>query len=52
MYQYYLFNRFKEFFHTKVLTKNGEFNVIERDFYDVLFIHGIVGTIIFFIPLI
>lgn len=37
---------------TKVLTKNGEFNVIERDFYDVLFIHGIVGIIIFFLPVV
>lgn len=37
---------------TKTLTKNGEFNVIERDYYDVLFIHGIVGLIIFFMPLV
>lgn len=34
------------------LKTTGEFNVIERDFYDILFINGIFGTVIFFIPLV
>ena len=35
----------------KPLIDSGEFNVVEQDFYDILFIYGYVGLIVFFIPL-
>lgn len=36
----------------KLLTSSGEFNVIERDYYDIIFIHGIIGCALFFAPMI
>ena len=35
----------------KPVLEQGQFNVIEQDFYDVLFIYGFIGLVIFFIPL-
>lgn len=36
----------------KLLTNSGEFNVIERDYYDIIFIHGLIGCALFFAPII
>lgn len=37
--------------NTKTVTATGDYNIIERDLYDVIFIHGFIGLIVFFIPL-
>lgn len=36
----------------KLLTTSGEFNVIERDFYDIVFIHGLIGFGVFCAPMV
>lgn len=38
--------------NAKLLTTSGEFNVIERDFYDIVFIHGLIGFGVFFAPMV
>lgn len=38
--------------NSKIENDEGDYNIVERDFHDILFIYGIVGLIIYFIPMI